>query len=258
MSSLISSNEQSRRLASDPSVSSFRHETYPRRLNHLLELIPSRPRRYLEIGVERGHTIEAVVAEQRVAVDPNPRFYLNELPPDMVVFRTTSDFWFDAYYGPQFDVILVDGLHEAGQAYRDIVHSLGLLADGGRILVDDVWPSDEPSALPSQSDSAASKKRARINHRRWYGDVYKAVCAVNELHKEIGVQIIGTDGEHAQAVLWPKREGAWLSNRSEALEYMADLEYREVFGAHPALPYATAISEHEFLSSGLEFFDLEE
>ena len=257
MKSLISSNERSRRLASDPDASSFRHETYPRRLNHLLELSLSSPRRYLEIGVERGHTIEAVVAEQRVAVDPDPQFNLTELPPETVVFRTTSDLWFDAYHGPQFDVILVDGLHEAGQAYRDIVHSLGVLAHGGRILVDDVWPTDEPSALPSRADSAALKKRAKIGHRRWYGDVYKAVCAVTELHKEIGVQVIGTDGEHAQAVLWPRREGDWLKSRAEAMQYMADLKYREVFGAHPALPFATAISENDFLSSGPEFFDFE-
>ena len=257
MSSLTSTPERARRLASDPNASSFRHETFPRRLNHLLELSPSRPRRYLEIGAERRHTLEAVVAEQRVAVDPAPQFDLSELPPDMVVFRTTSDLWFDAYYGPQFNLILVDGLHEARQAYRDIVHSLGVVADGGWVLVDDVWPTDEPSARSSQADSAAAKKRAKIFHRRWYGDVYKAVCAVTELHKEVGVQIIGTSGEHAQALLWIKRKGYRLSSRADATQYMAGLEYREVFGECPASPFATAIPEDEFLSRGSEFFNLE-
>ena len=257
MITITSERELARRLERDANASSFRYETYPRRLNHLLGLCPARPRRYLEIGAERGHTLEAVVAEQRVAVDPAPQFELSELPLEMVVFRTTSDMWFDSYYGPKFDVILVDGLHEARQAYRDIVNSLRVLADGGWILVDDVWPTDEPSALSDQAESAAAKKRAKIAHRRWYGDVYKAVCAVTEFHDEIGLQIVGTEGEHAQAVLWNNRESEGGNKQADAYKFMAHLEYREVFGDIPALPFAAAIPEHMFLSSGHELFDFE-
>ena len=117
-----------------------------RRLNFITNANPSFTR-YLEIGIQSGNTLEAVLMPVRVGVDPNPLMNLSILPQGVRVLPVTSDEFFDSYAGPNFDLVFLDGLHEWFQTYRDILNSLNFLSDGGVILVDDVVPSDAISAV---------------------------------------------------------------------------------------------------------------
>lgn len=67
----------------------------------------------------------------------------------------SSGEFFEQFEG-RVDLVFVDGLHEAKQAYKDLLGALGHLRQGGIVLLDDVAPNDESSSLPSLE---ASEKR---------------------------------------------------------------------------------------------------
>lgn len=157
---------------------------------------------YLEVGVEKGETFEGITAARRVGVDPKPLFNNHLLPGGVEFFETTSDKFFSDYSGESFDLIFLDGLHEARQTYRDIINAFALLKSPGFVLVDDVWPTDFASSIGDRRLSEKQKIRDGVSHRRWYGDVYKAIGLVWSSNPELSIQIIGDDKEaHAQAVL---------------------------------------------------------
>jgi predicted O-methyltransferase YrrM len=117
-------------------------------INHLIAKIGAK--RYLEIGVEDGDSINAVQCEKKHGVDPASR---------NATHRITSDEFFEML-APHicYDVVFVDGLHVAAQAERDIVNSLQHLADGGYIVVHDCNP---PTAWHQRSPSEAKKNGYR-------------------------------------------------------------------------------------------------
>jgi hypothetical protein len=99
--------------------------------------------------------------------------------------RMESDAFFkqnDKY----FDVIFIDGLHEADQVFRDIQHSLKWLAPGGTILMHDVNP---------RSAAAQTKEN---NAGRWNGDTWKAAVA---MRLDMSVEIVVWDSDEGVAVL---------------------------------------------------------
>lgn len=114
---------------------------------------------YLEVGVEKGATFENVPLRLRVGVDPSPKFDLSTLPPRADFFAGPSDSFF-AQLDPaeQFDVVFLDGLHTFQQTYRDLINALEH-CPRGIILVDDVVPSDEVSAIPDLETSFAERQR---------------------------------------------------------------------------------------------------
>lgn len=158
---------------------------------------------YLEIGVERGLTFEAVRAETKVCVDPAPLFRRDSLSTGaQLVVSTSDDYFANGASGHTFDFVFLDGLHTAEATYRDLNGALKLLSPGGTILVDDVMPTDEASALPSYRDSQLEKKKQGIKHSRWYGDVWKVIWLVVTKYPDIQLVLIGSGGdEHTQAIL---------------------------------------------------------
>ncbi len=125
-------------------------------LNRLTERFGYRD--YLEIGVAGGATFRNIKAPTKTGVDPQWRLW-NALRFD--IKKTTSDRFF-ARNRRTFDLVLVDGLHHADQAFRDIQNALGVLRPGGSILVHDCLPeSYEQQAVPRISVS-------------WTGDVWRA------------------------------------------------------------------------------------
>jgi hypothetical protein len=172
--------------------------------------------RYLEIGVQDGYTLEAVKADEKVAVEPFPRFHPEKTPRNVSVFPVESDEFFEKYEGSDFLVAFIDGLHEAKQTYKDVLNTFNHLSPGGVILLDDVLPLDEPSALPDLDVATIAQAEAGISHGGWYGDVYKVLAAISKFHPELGVALVGNTTNHGQALIWRKQ--------SPTSKYVADLE----------------------------------
>lgn len=219
-----------RPLAPNPARSKYRNRHSARRINALM---PSSGvgTRYLEVGVERGLTFEAVQAELKVCVDPFPLFRKNSLPKGTRLVVSTSDEFFATEVGSlQYDFIFLDGLHTAEAAYRDLVGAFKMLAPGGTILIDDVMPSDEASSLPAYRDSKFAKRRQGITHSRWYGDVWRVAWLLVTNYPSIEVTLVGSGGnDHTQAVIKCRDsvgEFGLDSRRDE--DFMKKLKFHEV------------------------------
>lgn len=134
---------------------------------------------YLEIGYFKGWSFDNVKCGIKVAVDPFPSKteILQSLPKGEYIgepfghseggadtlYKMTSDEYFENYASPYiFDIIFIDGLHEASQVERDIKNSLDHLSPGGTIVLHDCNPPTLAHA--TTGDNAGN----------WNGDVYKA------------------------------------------------------------------------------------
>lgn len=125
-------------------------------------------KRYLEIGVfDMDHNFNKINVPDKVCVDPDPNA--------KAIYQCTSDFFFETINkldpsdggGVVFDLIFVDGLHHADQVHKDIMNAWECLKTGGIIVIHDSNPPTEKTiCIP------------RGNQREWCGDVYKAVCSI--------------------------------------------------------------------------------
>jgi len=132
-------------------------------LNHLA--IKYDLQNYLEIGVQvKSQNFDKIVCQLKVCVDPDPMA--------KATFQMTSDEFFDAQIPltPKFDLIFIDGLHEAQQVEKDFHNALKILSKTGFIVLHDCNPELEVHTI-------VPRPKARGH---WNGDVYK--FAVRILH----------------------------------------------------------------------------
>lgn len=149
----------------------------PTRFQLLNALIEERAiKSYLEIGCCTDDCFNQVHCAQRVGVDPNSGGTL----------RMTSDQFF-AVNVQKFDLIFIDGLHEAWQVDRDIVNALNCLLPNGIVVMHDCNPLfDVRTLVPRVSET-------------WNGDVWRSFvqarsrldldCAVGRFDHGCGVII---------------------------------------------------------------------
>lgn len=128
---------------------------------------------YLEIGTNDDLVFnEARLLFQRsVGVDPNKGG----------THRMTSDEFFEQNIEP-FDLIFIDGLHEANQVIRDVQNALKWLNPNGTIVMHDCNPSLEQYGGPQPVDGYVN----------WNGDVWKAAIAYR-LKSDIEIVIVDVD-----------------------------------------------------------------
>jgi hypothetical protein len=89
----------------------------------------------------------------------------------------------------RFDLIFVDGLHEADQVYRDIVNALGSLNPGGTVVCHDMNPQTElEQRVPRAAD-------------RWTGDGWKAWVRVRAEWDPLHMFVVDTD--HGCGIIRP-------------------------------------------------------
>jgi hypothetical protein len=157
---------------------------------------------YLEIGIEHGYTLEAVKISTKVGVDPHPLFSLKSLPAGVTVHSVESDRFFETLTDDvKFDIIFLDGFHTYQQTYRDLMNSLRHLASRGVIIIDDVVPSDEISAIPELDVSISQQVEHGVTDFRWHGDVFRLIPLLRDHHPELQFRtLIGSGNE--QTVLW--------------------------------------------------------
>lgn len=173
------------------------------RLNSLLKIL-EQPRRYLEVGLQRGFTFEQIEAGEKWGVDPEIGFQLAGLPENIKIFQETSDTFFGHLDGEtQFDLVYLDGLHTWEQTYVDLQNALNHLTAGGVILVDDVYPTSLESSLPDEREARKLLRKQGIRAASWYGDVFKLIIIVNEVHPELDY-VTFSSSDHCQTAIWRK------------------------------------------------------
>jgi len=107
---------------------------------------------YLEIGVDQKDNWKHIRCPVKDGVDPAGK--CNYVMTSDEFFTTTDK---------TYDLIFIDGLHQAEQVERDLENSLKRLNPGGTIVMHDCKPETEHE-----------QRRERGPHGFWCGDVWKA------------------------------------------------------------------------------------
>jgi hypothetical protein len=127
---------------------------------------------YLEIGVESGYNMAQIKSSDKTGVDP-------DVNSKATIHKTSDEFF--ATNERKFDLIFIDGLHEAWQVEKDIDNALKFLEQGGTIVMHDCLPPDEATAAVP-----------RIQ-QQWTGDVYKAFLKFRSKRKDLEMFTVDTD-----------------------------------------------------------------
>lgn len=134
---------------------------------------------YLEIGVEDGKNFNALTLPEsaiKVGIDPAKK------SRRVATHRMTSDEYFAKNPYQTFDLIFIDGLHEAEQVLRDVNHALTVLNDGGTIVCHDLNPqSYQRQVVPRVKASGA-----------WLGDCWKAWVSLRR-RANLSMFVVDTD-----------------------------------------------------------------
>lgn len=128
---------------------------------------------YLEIGQgQRFANFDWINCRIKIGVDPDKTW--------CAAYQTTSDEFF-AKNKESFDLIFIDGLHEADQVEKDILNALNVLNDNGTIVVHDCNPkTKEMQIVPRQV-------------KYWSGDVWKAWVKLRTSRPDLKMVVIDAD-----------------------------------------------------------------
>ena len=139
-------------------------------INHLIKTYNYKS--YLEIGVQKGVSFDAVKVIKKIGVDPD----LNSKATHKII---SNDFF--KQYKEKFDIIFIDGLHESDQVCVDILNSLNRLNDNGVIICHDMLPT-----------SKAMQDVPRVA-KEWTGDCWKAFVRIRQLLSNLEMYTVDTD-----------------------------------------------------------------
>ncbi|GAB2876284.1 class I SAM-dependent methyltransferase [Nocardioides pacificus] len=181
--------------------------------------------RYLEVGVNKGHTFDRQSAARKVAVDPVFLFdheAAEKADPTAEYHQVTSDEYFASIVAPDelFDVIYLDGLHTFEQTLRDLTNALHHLQPKGLIVIDDVRPPTYLASIPDRQNFFTVRSWLGSTDQAWMGDVYKLVWFIDTFYPHLSFRTI--DNNHGQLVVWRERR-AEVTERS--VEEIAQLSF---------------------------------
>lgn len=215
--------------------------TSPRRLNRLAEALGCQT--YLEIGVSRGITFNAVNVEAKTGVDPDFQFDWQAIHDgaNCRLLPISSDAFFAQEPAEsRFDLIFLDGLHTYDQTYRDLQNALLYSHPGTFILIDDTIPCDAFSCGRDQMEAIRLREQAAgISDGRWHGDTYKIMPLINLFQTAYHYCTIMDPG-NPQTLLWRGREprtsdplaamnSLWSLENLAACDYLWMLRNLELF-----------------------------
>ena len=198
------------------------------RLNQLATINQSS--RYLEIGVCKGLTFNAVKVENKVAVDPNFKFKTKDYATENIIFlEVTSDEFFKSYaqgFG-SFDLIYLDGLHTFEQTFRDFCATVSLAHSKTIWLIDDTCPGSYAQAQSSLQNCAKLRRFSQEKGGSWMGDVFKVVAAIHDFFPQFS---FATFPDHGQTVVWNQCRADFepLWNSLEAISQLEYLDFVEL------------------------------
>jgi predicted O-methyltransferase YrrM len=144
-----------------------------------------KPANYLEIGVDRGVSLEQAAKSTRsIGIDPAPTIE-HTLSPAVSIYEMTSDDFFarhdarDLLGGP-VGLAFIDGLHLFEQVLRDFANLERCSTDDTVVILHDCLPLDEVTA-------------ARERTTDFYcGDVWKATLALRRHRPELDMVVVPT------------------------------------------------------------------
>ncbi len=143
-----------------------------------------KPGVYLEIGINWGDSfVLSGDCRLSIGIDPAPDLR-HALLANMRLFKMPSDSFFALPQNRQLleenplDMCFVDGLHQFGQALRDIFNAEAYSRPGSVILVHDAIPFNEVTATP--------ERRTMF----WSGDVWKAIVALKESCPDLRIETL--------------------------------------------------------------------
>lgn len=156
---------------------------------------------YLEIGVFNGHIFFRIKSDFKVAVDPEFRFdklrifgktLLNPKNIHNKYYSKTSDAFFEEdapalLKDKQFDLALIDGMHEYDYALRDVENTLKYLSDDGVIIMHDCNPLTKAAACTFQ------EWKDRDFAGTWNGDVWKVILHMQSVRKDVNAFVLDCD-----------------------------------------------------------------
>lgn len=141
--------------------------------HHFLSAIAAqvRPKKYLEIGVNKGHTFNYVApyAAEAHAVDPNPRVIkrIGHVPSVVWHNMKSSDF-FKKGCPDGLDMVFIDGWHKHETSYADFEGVFPHVINNGLIFLHDTYPKN-PHFLAENLAWDTWKTALKIKNE--YGDV---------------------------------------------------------------------------------------
>ena len=146
-----------------------------------------RVRRYLEIGIADGTCARRIEADEKWGVDPNP------LDPgvrsvDFFVPKTSFEFFEQIPEHLKFDLIFIDGYHDADVVYSEVKFSEALLSHNGAICLHDSNPMEEYMQMMPHRDGL------------WTGNVWKAVTRLRS-EGEYLIKTVGSD--YGTTIIFP-------------------------------------------------------
>jgi glycosyltransferase involved in cell wall biosynthesis len=168
-----------------------------------------RPKLYLEIGVEKGHTLALARAPTiAIGVDPVP---IIEQPfhTETHVFAETSDAFFARMGTPlpqgPIDLAFIDGMHEFTFALRDFMNVEARSARGSVIAIHDTIAFDEATQQPD---------RQRVFYT---GDIWRVAAALRQFRPDLTVITIPTAPSGLTLVLNPDPDSRILWDRHDEI-----------------------------------------
>ena len=132
---------------------------------------------YLEIGVEYGTTFQNVHFEQKVGVDPDPKFEVENKASLKIM--TSDDFFKDNE--TFFDVVFIDGMHQSEYVVNDFNNSIVFLKENGKIFIDDILPISPGEQLKIPGKHYYEKGILKYGEP-WTGDVWKVMFYILKYH----------------------------------------------------------------------------
>lgn len=143
----------------------------------------TRPRTYLEIGVETGKSI--VLAEcPAIGIDPDFAV-VHELRGEISLERSTSDEFFarpepTAWLGRPIDLAFIDGMHNLEFALRDFINVEKHCRWSSVVVFDDMLP---------RSVSEAARNRHTSG---WTGDVFRIMGVLRKYRPDLELILVNT------------------------------------------------------------------
>jgi hypothetical protein len=194
-----------------------------RRANELARNLGSQ--RYLEIGVLHGTTFRDEEIAERTAVDPGFGFDTDALANHVTrFFRQTSDaFFLEEPMSPQYDVVLIDGMHTFEQVIRDLSNALLRTHQRSVIILDDTVPDDVYSTVKDGAASYEYREKDGAPARGWQGDVYKSVFFIHDFVPSLDYRTIIGAG-NPQTLVW-RANGVHRSPVFGDMEQISRLTY---------------------------------
>jgi hypothetical protein len=161
---------------------------------------------YLEIGVGSGEKFSLINCEYKSNVDPCFDDKDSQDRTKVINLMTSDEFF--ANTNETFDIILIDGLHQYEQVYRDIKNSLEILNPGGTIVCHDMLPPTEWHQRPPSEFHKG---------QQWNGDSWKGLARIRTEEENLNIYTVNTDW--GVGVIQEGNLARYGANLDEVLQY---------------------------------------